>query len=79
MKFAIGATLLSLAAVQVTAIPTANPAPDAQDTVQVGVPKLIAPKYRETAKRAIIRYPAFTLQAKGVSNPRNIWKQLLKK
>jgi hypothetical protein len=64
MKFAIGATLLSLAAVQVAAVPLASEALGPQD---IGVPKMIAPKYRENAKRAIIRYPAFTLAAKGVS------------
>lgn len=58
MKFAIVAAVL-LAAVQAT------PVPDAQDDIRVGVPKMITPKYRSTAKRAIIRYPAFTLQAKG--------------
>jgi len=64
MKFEIAAALLSVAAVQATAIPAAFP--DSQlDTGAVGVPKMITPKYRSTAKRAVIRYPAFTLAAKG--------------
>jgi len=68
MKFAIVAALLNLAVVQATPIPDASPAPesqDAQDSVQINVPRMITPKYRSNAKRAIIRYPAFTLQAKG--------------
>jgi hypothetical protein len=73
MKFAIVAALFNLAAVQAAAIPaeaaeaatTGEFAP--KDDIQVGVPKLITPKYRTNAKRAIIRYPAFTLAAKGVS------------
>jgi hypothetical protein len=74
MKFAIVAALVNLAAVQAAAIPaeaaeavaTGEFAP--MDDVQVGIPKMIKAKYRSTAKRAIIRYPAFTLAAKGVSS-----------
>ncbi|QDS76952.1 hypothetical protein FKW77_005187 [Venturia effusa] len=61
MKFAIGATYFSLAAVQASAIPTS----EAQGAIQVGVPKMIKTKYNDSAKRAIIRYPAFTLQPNG--------------
>lgn len=62
MKFAISAALLNLAAVQVIAMPTL----EAQE-VQYAVPKMIKAKYRDNAKRAIIRYSAFTLQPNGVS------------
>jgi hypothetical protein len=78
MKFAIVAALLNLAAVQAAAIPSeaAEAAVSADllpnDDIKVGVPKMITPKYRTNAKRAIIRYPAFTLQAKGVSSRENI-------
>lgn len=63
MKFSISASLLSLVAVQATAIPTF----EAQDAIQIEVPKMIKAKYNPEAKRAIIRYPAFTLAANGVS------------
>jgi hypothetical protein len=67
MRFEIVAALLNLVAVQATAIPAAFPEPEPQagGSVAIGVPRSIPPKYRSTAKRAIIRYPAFTLQAKG--------------
>jgi hypothetical protein len=68
MRFEIVAALLNLALVQAKAIPVAFPEPQPQAGVSNGVPRFITPKYRSTAKRAIIRYPAFTLQAKGVSN-----------
>jgi hypothetical protein len=70
MQFKIVAALLNLAAVQAAALPAAFPEPEPQLTGgSVGIPKMITPKYRSTAKRAIIRYPAFTLAAKGVCNP----------
>jgi hypothetical protein len=68
MRFEIFAALLNLAVVQATALPVAFPEPEPQLGGTVGSPKMIPPKYRSTAKRAIIRYPAFTLAAKGVSN-----------
>jgi hypothetical protein len=77
MKFAIVAALLNLAAVQAAAIPSeATPAAESveflpNDDIKVGVPKMITPKYRKNAKRAIIRYPAFTLAAKGVSKTKS--------
>jgi len=67
MKFAVVAALL--ASVQAAAIPSESAELSAEllpnDDVQVGVPKMITPKYRSTAKRAIIRYPQFMLNAKG--------------
>jgi len=63
MKFAVVATLF--AAAQATAIPASFPEPVPQAGGGINTPKLIKPKYRATAKRAIIRYPAFTLKAKG--------------
>ncbi|TLD32005.1 ATP synthase subunit beta [Venturia nashicola] len=70
MKFTISASLLSLAAVQVAARPTieAAEAVEAQDGIQVEIPKMIKAKYRSEAKRAIIRYPAFTLAPNGQGN-----------
>jgi hypothetical protein len=67
MRFESLAVLLGLAAVQVAALPIALP--EVQTPLaEIGVPRMITPKYRSTAKRAIIRYPAFTLAAKGVRN-----------
>ncbi|KAF2422374.1 hypothetical protein EJ08DRAFT_664846 [Tothia fuscella] len=69
MKFSLVAAVLNIAAVQAVAIPAEaaesidNAGPSGP--VQINVPKMMTPKYRPTAKRAIIRYPAFTLQAKG--------------
>ncbi|KAF2670402.1 hypothetical protein BT63DRAFT_424346 [Microthyrium microscopicum] len=65
MKFELAAALLSIASVQATAIPAAFPEPQLT-AAALNVPRMITPKYRTTAKRAIIRYPAFTLAAKGV-------------
>jgi hypothetical protein len=67
MKFEIVVALLNLALVQAKAIPVAFPEPEPEADVAFATPKMITPKYRSTAKRAILRYPAFTLQAKGVS------------
>jgi hypothetical protein len=68
MKFSVLAAVLNLAAVQAAAIPAeAVEAAGPSDGVQINAPRLITPKYRTTAKRAIIRYPAFELKAKGVS------------
>jgi hypothetical protein len=74
MRFEIVAALLHLVAVQATAIPAAFPEPEPQlgGGASIGVPRMITPKYRSTAKRAIIRYPAFTLQAKGVCDPTSL-------
>jgi hypothetical protein len=69
MKFIPTVVLLSLAAVQVAAFP--EPERQLRDGLggsRAGVPKMIKPKYRSTAKRAIIRSGPFTLKAKGVSN-----------
>jgi hypothetical protein len=69
MKFEIVAALLNLALVQAKAIPEAFPLPEPQSgNVANNVARFITPKYRSSAKRAIVRYPAFTLAAKGVSN-----------
>jgi hypothetical protein len=69
MHFTRFSALLSFAAVQVAAFPSALPEPEIQTPfVNMGTPRMITPKYRKTAKRAIIRYPAFTLAAKGASN-----------
>lgn len=67
MRFVVNATLFGLAAVQVTAMPTL----EAQDA-QIGVPKMIKAKYNNEAKRAVIRYPAFTLQPNGVSDAQEL-------
>jgi hypothetical protein len=63
MKFELAATLLSLVAVQATALPEPG-----SDGMEAAAPRMIKPKYRSTAKRAIVRAGPFTLKAKGVSN-----------
>jgi hypothetical protein len=72
MKFALAVALLSLAAVQAAAsaasAETAETERDGLGGSSAAVPKMIKPKYRSTAKRAIIRTGPFTLKAKGVSN-----------
>jgi hypothetical protein len=68
MKVNIIFAVLNLS-MQAMALPAA--ASELQDaSVPFGVPRMITPKYRSSAKRAIIRYPAFTLAAKGVSIPK---------
>jgi hypothetical protein len=63
MKLQLFASLLNIAAIQAVALPDIN----GSGPMAIGVPKMVTPKYRSTAQRAIIRYPAFTLAAKGVS------------
>jgi hypothetical protein len=63
MKFAFAVALLSLAEVQAAAFPGLDGS--------AAAPRMIKPKYRSTAKRAIIRTP-FTLKAKGVSNVKRL-------
>jgi hypothetical protein len=58
MKFAFAVALLSLAEVQAAAFPGLDGS--------AAAPRMIKPKYRSTAKRAIIRTP-FTLKAKGTA------------
>jgi len=70
MKFAIVAALLT--AVHATAIPASFPEP-APQAGALNTPKMIPPKYRATAKRAIIRYPAFTLKAKGTGGGMSLY------
>jgi len=66
MKFESFVALLNLAAVQAVALPDAFPEPALEiPQVALETPRMLTPKYRSTAKRAVIRYPAFTLAAKG--------------
>lgn len=68
MRFSILAAALNLVAVQAVAIPAeSTEAATPSDGVQIKVPRMIPPKYRSTAKRAIIRYEQFDLKGKGVS------------
>jgi hypothetical protein len=60
MKFAFAVALLSIAEVQAAAFPSLDGS--------AAAPRMIKPKYRSTAKRAIIRTGPFTLKARGVSN-----------
>jgi hypothetical protein len=78
MKFQLFASLLNIAAIQAVALPAASPDSNGSGPMDIGVPKMVTPKYRSTAKRAIIRYPAFTLAAKGVSRIYQI-KQMTEK
>jgi len=59
------ATLLGVAVAFATASPTNEEWSRPADGVVIGSPRMIPPKYRSTATRAIIRYPAFTLAARG--------------
>jgi hypothetical protein len=66
MKFVLAVALLNLAAVQAAA--SAETERDGLGGSSAAVPRMIKPKYRSTAQRAIIRTGPFTLKAKGVSN-----------
>lgn len=67
MIFRFSTTLLALVVASATASPASEDWSRPTDSVAVGAPRMIAPKYRSTAKRAIIRYKPFTLAARGVS------------
>jgi len=68
MKFSFTVPLLSLAAVQAAAFPgPERQARDGLDGASAEAPKMIKPKYRSTAKRAIIRTGPFTLKARGTA------------
>jgi hypothetical protein len=68
MIIKLSAALLALAVTSVTASPVGEEWNTPADNVAIGVPRMIPPKYRSNAKRAIIRYKPFTLAAKGVSH-----------
>jgi hypothetical protein len=66
MKFSFTVALLALGAVQAAAFP-------GLDGGSAAAPRMIKPKYRSTAKRAIIRTGPFTLKARGVSSLKCSW------
>ncbi len=68
MKVELAIALLSLAALQAAAFPETES--QVRNGQVAAAPRMIKPKYRSTAKRAIIRAGPFTLKAKGVGNTR---------